>query len=67
MADVTKGDIVRIHCCDVCSRKAGIKPKRPADSGSRSLYCEVCGHYNIGSKMVCQVDDWLILKPLRHT
>ena len=35
MVDFSKhkhGDVVVVHCCDECARKAGVNPKRPADS-----------------------------------
>lgn len=58
-----KGDVVRVHCCDNCARIAGIQPRYPPDSGSKSWLCEVCGHYGIGSATDCTIGDWLILKP----
>ena len=41
------GDVVVVHCCDECARKAGVTPKLPADSGVASWLCEVCGHHGI--------------------
>lgn len=61
----TKGDVVAVHCCDECARRAGVKPKNPADSGESSWYCEVCGHYGIGSLTDCEIGDWLRLRPLQ--
>lgn len=58
-----KGDVVRVHCCDSCARAAGVQPKYPPDSGSKSWLCEVCGHYGIGSAADCTIGDWLILQP----
>lgn len=51
----------RIHCCDDCVRRQGLQPKRPADSGVSSWFCEVCGHYGIGSTMGVRTGDWLQL------
>jgi hypothetical protein len=58
----TIGDTIYVHCCDDCVRRQWIRPKRPADSGSSSWYCEVCHHFNIGSSMHCIIGDWLSLK-----
>lgn len=58
-----KGDVVRVHCCDSCARAAGVRPKYPPDSGSKSWLCEVCQHYGIGSATDCTIGDWLTLKP----
>jgi len=60
----TTGDIVRVHCCDGCMRNAGIVPKQPPDSGSKSWFCHVCGHQNIGSDADCRIGDWLDLRPV---
>ncbi len=68
MVDFTKhkkGDVVAVHCCDSCARKAGVTPKTPADSGSASWFCEVCGHHNIGSLTDCEIGDWLRLRPMQ--
>lgn len=46
------------HCCDSCCRVAGLTPKSPPDSGGKSLYCSVCGHYGIGSEMVLSMSQW---------
>lgn len=59
-----KGDVVTVHCCDSCTRKSGLTPKIPPDSGKESWFCEVCGHYNIGSQTDCEIGDWLRLRPL---
>jgi len=59
------GDVVVAHCCDTCARKAGVKPKRPADSGKASWLCDVCGHHGIGSLTDCEIGDWLRLRPLQ--
>lgn len=61
----TKGDVVAVHCCDSCARAAGVTPKTPADSGGASWLCHVCGHYNIGSLMECEIFEWLRLRPMR--
>jgi hypothetical protein len=60
-----KGDIVSVHCCDSCARNAGVPPK--VRKGDESQLCEVCGHHNFGSLMDCEIDDWLRLRPLRHS
>lgn len=68
MVDFSKhkhGDVVVVHCCDECARKAGVKPKRPADSGKASWLCDVCGHHGIGSLTDCEIGDWLRLRPLQ--
>lgn len=68
MVDFSKhkhGDVVVVHCCDECARKAGVNPKRPADSGKASWLCDVCGHYGIGSLTDCEIGDWLGLRPLQ--
>jgi ribosomal protein L37AE/L43A len=60
MVDFSKhkhGDVVVVHCCDECARKAGVKPKRPADSGKASWLCDVCGHHRIGSLTDCEIGD----------
>ncbi len=59
------GDIVTAHCCNGCAQRAGVSPKYPADSGMESWPCEVCGHYGIGSKAVCVVEEWLTLRVMR--
>lgn len=59
------GDVVSVHCCDSCARKAGVKPKIPADSGNASWLCDVCGHRGIGSLTDCEIGDWLRLRPLQ--
>jgi len=58
-----KGDAVRVYCCDGCARAAGVQPKYPPDSGSKSWLCEVCGHHGIGSAIDCTIGDWLDLTP----
>jgi len=60
-----KGDVVAVHCCDSCARAANAMPKAPADSGVASWFCEVCGHYGIGSMTDCEIGDWLRLRPLQ--
>ncbi len=68
MVDFSKhkhGDVVVVHCCDECARKAGVNPKRPADSGKASWLCDVCGHRGIGSLTDCEIGDWLRLRPLQ--
>lgn len=57
-------DTTVIFCCDDCTHRAGLKPKRPADSGKHSLPCGACGHRGIGSRMVCKVGKWLELTPI---
>ena len=67
MFDVSKhvpGDVVRAQCCDSCCHAYGVRPKFPADSGTASWMCDVCGHYNIGSAMDCTVGHWLTLRPV---
>ena len=59
------GDVVVVHCCNECARKAGVSPKRPADSGKASWLCAVCGHHGIGSLTDCEIVDWLRLRPLQ--
>ena len=59
------GDVVKVHCCDSCAREAGVTPKCPADSGTASWLCDVCGHYGIGSLTACAIGDWLQLQPLQ--
>ena len=56
------GDVVAVHCCDECARKAGVNPRRPADSGNASWLCDVCGHHGIGSLTDCEIVDWLRLR-----
>lgn len=68
MVDFSKhkhGDVVVVHCCDECARKAGVNPKRPADSGKASWLCDICGHHGIGSLTDCEIGDWLRLRPLQ--
>lgn len=68
MIDFSKhkhGDVVVVHCCDECARKAGVNPRRPADSGKASWLCDVCGHHGIGSLTSCEIGDWLRLRPLQ--
>ena len=60
-----KGDVVAVHCCDVCARNSGVMPKVPADSGVSSWLCDVCGHYGIGSLTDCCIGDWLRLRPMQ--
>ena len=63
---LTKGSKLAAHCCDRCVQAAGLKPRRPADSGRESWRCNMCGHFGIGSFMVCEVGDWLVLRPLSY-
>jgi hypothetical protein len=68
MVDFTKhknGDVIAVHCCDSCARKFGVTPKTPADSGKSSWFCEVCGHYGIGSLTDCEIGDWMNLRPIQ--
>ena len=58
-----KGDVVTGHCCDSCARSAGLTPRFPPDSGRRPLFCEVCGHFGIGSRVPILIDTWLTLWP----
>lgn len=60
-----KGDKHYIHVCNDCVDRQGLKRKLPAESGGSSLWCEVCGHYNIGSHENVIVIDWLQLKIVR--
>lgn len=60
------GDVVNVFCCNSCVYKSGLAPKSPADSGTASWLCDVCGHYNIGSKHSCVVGEWLQLTPLEQ-
>jgi len=59
-----KGDVVQGYCCDSCSRRFGVRPNSPADSGIKSWLCDVCGHYGIGSRTDLEVGDWLGLRPV---
>lgn len=61
-----KGTIKIYHVCNDCIRKACISTKYPADSGVKSLYCECCGHFGIGSRMYCEIGDWLSVIPKRY-
>lgn len=68
MIDFSKhsvGDVVKAHCCDSCTRSAGLVPKAPAESGEASWLCAVCGHHNIGSTADCEIGEWLNLRPLQ--
>lgn len=56
-----KGDIIKVHCCNDCLYRRGIKPKFPPDSGASSLLCSLCCHYNIGSLMTVVIGDCLKL------
>lgn len=58
------GDVVNVQCCDNCCHAHGVQPKFPPDSGVASWMCDVCGHYNIGSLVQCEVGRWLILRPV---
>jgi sulfur relay (sulfurtransferase) complex TusBCD TusD component (DsrE family) len=60
------GDKVTIHICNDCARRRGLKPKKPADSGVKSLYCGICEHYNIGSTAECVIGDWLRIIPIKY-
>ena len=64
MIDYSKhklGSILQIHVCDDCQyRQTGLL-FAPAESGGKSLWCEVCGHYNIGSTRKVQIGNWLRL------
>lgn len=55
----------KAFCCNRCIRNANLWPKLPADSGSASWRCEMCGHGGIGSFMECVIGDWLVLRPLQ--
>lgn len=55
-----------LFVCDDCVRRAGLIPKSPADSGSKSWLCDCCKHYNIGSKMACSKDGWGHYAPTAH-
>lgn len=59
------GTHVLAQVCDGCCHSHKVEPKRPADSGSQSLMCAVCGHYGIGSAMECVVNDWGHIDPRR--
>lgn len=61
-----KGNLLRRFICDGCARHCGLQPKRPADSGVSSWLCDRCGHFNIGSYMLCEVGDWLTLIPKEY-
>ena len=58
------GTRLKTFVCDNCVHRAGLKAKTPSDSGVKSFYCNSCGHFGIGSKVVCEVQNWLVLKPL---
>jgi len=60
-----RGDIIHVFCCDECLMGAGLKPKFPADSGTWSCYCAVCGHFGIGSQAACEIGYWLHLRPIQ--
>jgi hypothetical protein len=54
------------YVCNDCVRRAGMTPKSPAESGGSSRLCECCGHFNIGSRMMCENDGWGHPKPVGH-
>ena len=58
------GDILSMHVCNDCQYRQTKSIKSPADSGVESWYCEVCGHYNIGSTRKVQIGNWLQLNIL---
>ena len=67
MIDYSKhklGSILQIHVCDDCQYRQTGAALRPAESGGKSLWCEVCGHYNIGSTRKVQIGNWLRLNIL---
>ena len=67
MIDYSKhklGDILQIHVCDDCQYRQTRVIQHPSESGSKSLWCEVCGHYNIGSTRRVQIGNWLSLNIL---
>lgn len=51
--------IMQLHICDDCCYAQHIDPKRPAESGSKSYPCGLCGHLGIGSKMYVLIGPWL--------
>lgn len=55
-------ETVNVFVCNDCHYRAGKIPKFPADSGNKSLFCEKCGHFNIGSYTECIVREWLTLE-----
>lgn len=61
------GDVVTVHCCDRCVRRAGLTPKYPPDEDGLHMMCYLCGHYGVGSTIKCELGSWLILRPVRAT
>lgn len=61
------GEKGKFFICDDCAYRAKIQPKYPADSGSSSWLCDKCNHFNIGSYMVCEMGEWLVLQPIKYT
>ena len=59
------GDILSMHVCNDCQYRQTKSIKSPADSGVESWYCEVCGHFNIGSKCRVQIGNWLSLNVVK--
>lgn len=46
------------HICNDCQYRHHGRYKQPADSGSQSVFCLACGHYNIGSTLEYTVGHW---------
>lgn len=55
-----------VHCCNTCAEYNNLKPKVPADSGTKPWLCEVCGHFGVGSLAICTIGKWLRLKPIHY-
>lgn len=60
------GEVVTAYCCDHCIGLRNMKMKSLADSGGKSWLCDLCGHYGIGSQMLCKVETWNRLIPLPY-
>lgn len=58
--------LLRRFVCDSCAYATKHQPKRPADSGVKSWLCDRCGHFNIGSYMMCEEGPWLTLIPKEY-
>jgi len=66
MTTKTDGELLKRFVCDDCARRHGFQAKRPADSGVSSWLCDSCGHFNIGSYMLCKKGRWLTLIPKEY-
>ena len=61
-AKIEKGQVLSIHVCNDCQYRQTGSMITPSESGKHSLYCEVCGHFNIGSTRMVIVGDWFSLR-----